>query len=398
MRHIARVMFATLMIAGWIASPAAFSQAKPPQVPGPPAVTSPQVLRDGRVIFRILAPKAESVGLQASDIPGMMGGSGPQFTKDTNGVWEATVGPIAPGAYRYTFMVDGVAAVDPRNPSVSESNSNAWSLVYIPGASFMDSGRMPHGAVATVYYYSAALGRERRMHIYTPPGYELTKVRYPVFYLLHGAGDCDDSWSSVGRAGFIMDNLIAEHKAKPMLIVMPAGHTSTSFGPGARGGMQPVLDEFGQDFVQAIRPYVESHYRVLTGPHNRALAGLSMGGMQTLNIAISDLNSYSYIGVFSSGIFGSAPSAKPAAMAPGPPPADWEKEHLAVLDNPAFKKDLKLLWFATGSEDFLVSTTKATVEMLKKHGFSPVYRESGGGHTWINWRNYLNEFAPQLFK
>jgi len=399
MRHLARIAFAALMIVGLVADKTAFSQQKPPQAPPPPAVTSPQVLEDGRVVFRILAPKAESVGLEASDIPGMVRG-GPQFTKDANGVWEATVGPIAPGAYRYTFTVDGVAAVDPRNPSVSESNNNAWSLVYIPGASFMDSGRIPHGAVATVDYYSAALGRERRMHVYTPPGYELSKVRYPVFYLLHGAGDCDDSWPTVGRAGFIMDNLIAERKAKPMVVVMPAGHTSASFGLSAGRGMQPMLDEFGQDFAQAIRPYVESHYRVLAGPHNRAIAGLSMGGMQTLNIAIPDLNSYSYVGVFSSGIFGSAPSAAkpPAAGSPGPPPADWEKEHLAVLDNPAFKRDLKLLWFATGSEDFLVTTTKATVEMLKKHGFSPVYRESGGGHTWINWRNYLNEFAPQLFK
>ncbi|MBP1623646.1 MAG: axe1-6A 5, partial [Acidobacteria bacterium] len=314
---------------------------------------------------------------------------------------EATIGPVDPGAYRYTFTVNGVSVVDPRNPSISESNSNAWSLVYVPGAKFMDANQVPHGAVATVHYYSTALGRYRRMHIYIPPGYELNNVHYPVFYLLHGAGDCDDSWSSVGRAGFIMDNLIAEKKAKPMIIVMPAGHTSTSFSMGAGRGMQSTVDEFGQDFVKDIMPYVESHYRVLKGARNRAIAGLSMGGMQTLNIAVKDLGSYSYIGVFSSGIFGSAPSktAPGAKAVPAAPPGpDWEQQNLAALGNAALKKNLKLLWFATGSEDFLLNTTQASVEMLKKHGFSPVYKETSGGHTWINWRNYLCEFAPQLFQ
>jgi enterochelin esterase family protein len=377
----------------------AFLQEKPPQKPQVPVVNSPEVLPDGRIVFRILAPKAESVGLQASDIAGI-GRGGPQFTRSENGVWEATIGPVEPGAYRYTFTVNGVSVVDPRNPSISESNNNAWSLVYVPGAKFMDPNRVPHGAVATIHYYSTALDRHRRMHIYTPPGYEVNNVRYPVFYLLHGAGDCDDSWSSVGRAGFIMDNLIAEKKARPMIIVMPAGHTSTSSGMGAGRGMQSMVDEFGQDFVKDIVPYVESRYRVLKGGRNRAIAGLSMGGMQTLNVAMKDLGSYSYIGVFSSGIFGSAPSktapGAKAAPAASPEP-DWEQQNLAALDNAALKKNLKLIWFATGSEDFLLNTTKSSVEMLKKHGFSPVYKETAGGHTWINWRNYLYEFAPQLF-
>jgi enterochelin esterase-like enzyme len=390
-------------VIGLLANVAGLSQEKP-QMPRAPMVNSPDVMPNGQVVFRILAPKAESVGLQASDIPGLPRG-GPQFTKGENGVWEATIGPLAPGAYRYTFMVNDVSVVDPRNPSVSESNNNSWSLVYVPGAKFMETAQVPHGSVATVHYYSTALGRHRRMHVYTPPGYELNNVKYPVFYLLHGAGDCDDSWTSVGRAGFILDNLLSEKRVKPMIVVMPAGHTSTSFGVGAGRGMQSMVDEFGQDFVKDIMPYVESHYRVLPGGNNRAIAGLSMGGMQTLNIAIPDLKNFSYIGVFSSGIFGSAP-AKPAAPgAPGAPAApaapsgpDWEQQHLAVLDNAALRKNLKLLWFATGSEDFLLSTTKTSVEMLKKHGFSPVFKETGGGHTWINWRNYLFEFAPQLFQ
>ncbi len=402
--HSISVCVSCALILGLSLCLGALAQEKAPVMPKQgPVVNSPEVLPDGRIVFRILAPRAESVSLQASDIPDLARG-GPQFAKAENGVWEATIGPVVPGAYRYTFMVNGVAVVDPRNPSVSESNNNVWSLVYVPGTDWMEAAKVPHGVVASVHYYSTALGRHRRMHVYTPPGYESGgSAKYPVFYLLHGAGDCDDSWSSVGRAGFILDNLIAAKKAKPMIVVMPAGHTSASFSMGGGRGMGPMIDEFSQDFTRDIVPYIESHYRVLTDRRNRAMAGLSMGGMQTLNVAISDLAKYAYIGVFSSGIFGSGPKtpAAPGAPAPsGPAPAtpDFEQQHLATLDNAALKKDLKLLWFATGSEDFLLNTTKASVEMLKKHGFSPVYKETGGGHTWINWREYLYEFAPQLFR
>jgi len=237
------------------------------------------------------------------------------------------------------------------------------------------------------------------MHIYTPPGYETGKAKYPVLYLLHGAMDCDDSWSTVGRAGFILDNLIASQKAKPMIVVMPAGHTSRSFGMGA--GISSMLDDFGRDFMVDVLPYVESRYRVLTDRRNRAIAGLSMGGMQTLDIAMASLDKFSYIGVFSSGIFGAAPKTATAkevqAKTPWGQNQDWEQRHAATLDNPHLKKDLKLFWFATGADDFLLNTTRATVEMFKKHGFSPVYKETDGGHTWINWRSYLYEFAQQLF-
>ncbi len=291
--------------------------------------------------------------------------------------------------------------MDPRNPSVSESNNNAWSLVYVPGSAFMETGKVPHGAVASVYYFSTVLGRHRRMHVYTPPGYESGSSKYPVFYLLHGAMDCDDSWSSVGRAGFVLDNLIAAKKAKPMIVVMPAGHTSSSFSMGGGRGVGSMVDEFSQEFVKDIMPYIESNYRVHTDRRNRAMAGLSMGGMQTLNVTMSDLGKFAYIGVFSSGLFGAGPSKPaPGAAASAAPPQgpDWEQQHLAMLDNADLKKGLKLLWFATGVDDFVLNTTKASVEMLKKHGFSPIYKETAGGHTWINWRNYLNEFAPQLFQ
>jgi enterochelin esterase-like enzyme len=393
----------TLALAAF-AQPAAAPSAQPGRGMGAgrgpqgPQVVSPEVQADGHVTFRILAPQAERVTLSAGDIPGS--NQGGTMTKGTNGVWEVTLGPIDPGAYRYNFNVNGVSVIDPRSPAFSQSNNNLWSMVYVPGADFMDTKEVPHGAVASVTYYSTALQRFRRMHIYTPPGYELGKGKYPTFYLLHGAGDSDDSWTSVGRAGFILDNLIAAGKAKPMVVVMPAGHTRATGGFGARGGAgaggQPPVDEFTQDFLTDIMPYVEKNYRVEKDRRHRAIAGLSMGGSQTLNIAIPHLEKFAYIGVYSSGLIGSFGGRGGAATAPSGP--TWEERHLAVLDDAKLKKGLALLWFSTGKEDFLLNTTTSTVEMFKKHGFSPVYHESAGGHTWINWRNYLREFAPQLFQ
>jgi enterochelin esterase-like enzyme len=355
--------------------------------PRGPRVISPEISADRHVTFRILAPNADTVRLSGSDIPGV--GRGSDMTKDPNGVWEVTLGPLDSGAYRYNFNVDGVSVIDPRNPSTSESNMNTWSLVYVPGSDFMDTRDVPHGAVASVAYYSGSLKCFRRMHIYTPPGYELGQGTYPVFYLLHGASDSDDSWTSVGRAGFILDNLIAAKKARPMIVVMPAGHT----GAFTFGGRRPATDEFVQDFCNDIRPYVEKNYRVYTDRQHRAIAGLSMGGGQTLNIAIPDLQDYAYVGVFSSGIF----SLNPRGPQPPSGPT-WEEQNAEKLDDPQLKKGLKLLWFATGKEDFLIGTTRATVELFKKHGFDVVFKETDGAHTWINWRSYLNEFAPQLFR
>jgi enterochelin esterase-like enzyme len=367
-----------------------FAQAKKPAVPQAPVVSSPEVLADRGIIFRILAPEANKVGLQSSDIFGMTPGN-IRFTKNNEGIWEGKIGPLAPGAYRYTFTVDGASVVDPGNTSVSESNNNVWSMVYVPGKDFMEMKQVPHGAVSEVYYYSKSLKKHRRMHIYTPPGYESDNKKYPVFYLLHGAMDCDNSWSTVGRAGFIIDNLISEQKAKPMVVVMPAGHTSRNFS--MEGGVSTIVDEFSKDFINDIMPYVENNYRVLTDRDNKAIAGLSMGGMQTLDITMKDLGKFSYIGVFSSGIFGMGNTMPGQNSSPS-----FEVEYKDMLDNNSLKKGLKLMWFATGTEDFLIETTRASVEMLKKHGFSPVYKETGGGHTWANWRDYLLDFSPQLFK
>jgi enterochelin esterase-like enzyme len=391
----------------------AIAQAQPPArgaAPAPgPVVVSPEVSADRRVTFRILAPDAQKVELRSpGDIPGI-GGRGvapPELTKGAEGVWERTFGPLPAGAYRYVFTVNGVTVVDSRNPNTSQTNTTVYSLAVVPGSDVFDTKNVPHGAVASVHYNSTALGGIRRMHVYTPPGYETSRERYPVFYLLHGAGDVDDSWSSVGRAGFILDNLIASNKAKPMIVVMPAGHVN---GAGAAlGGKVPEAavqgmpgvgtgpDPFANDFLTDLLPYVEKNYRVLTDRPNRAIAGLSMGGNQTLNIAIPHLEKFAYVGVFSSGIITGARGAAPAQT--GPFAESWEKQHLTELDNAASKRGLNLLWFGTGKEDGLIPTTRNTVELLKKHGFKPVYLESEGAHTWLNWRDYLSAFAPQLFQ
>lgn len=357
-------------------------------------LVSHKIFSDNRILFRIYAPQAKQVLLAGSDIPGV--GRGMEMTKNDIGIWEVMVGPIEPGAYRYHFLVDGVAVIDPCHPLTSQSNMNTWSLIYLPGLDFMDSRVVPHGAVAEVTYFSTSLKRFRRMHVYTPPGYESGKGKYPVFYLLHGAFDCDDSWSSVGRAGFILDNLIAEEKVKPMVVVMPAGHTGPfHFGPPGTDALKPAIEAFIPDFMNDILPYVEKNYRVYTDRQHRAIAGLSMGGAQTLNIAIPHLEMFGYIGVFSSGIFELTAPIPPGVVSAGP---KWEELHQASLTNDQLKKGLKLFWFATGTDDFLLETSRATVAMFKKYKFEVTYLETPGAHTWINWRNYLKEFAQLLFK
>ncbi len=371
------------LVAGVCVAAWAPADAAAPQGTKGPAVVSPEVKSDRQVIFRLYAPKAQNVGVVSTDIPG--GGKPRPLKKGDNGVWEATLGPIDAGTYRYLINVDGVPAVDPRNPAVSESNNNVWSVVHVPGADFMDTRDVPHGAVASVYYRSSVLGRTRRMHVYTPPGYETNAEKYPVLYLLHGAGDSDDSWTSVGRANFILDNLIAAGKAKPMIVVMPAGHTGPFAFGGGKGKGGPAGARFEDEFVKDVLPYVEKHYRVRADRPDRAIAGLSMGGGQTLNLAVMRPKEFGYVGVFSSGVFANKGG-------------DWAKQHEKALSDAEARKGLKLLWFATGKDDFLLKVSRDSVALFKDRGFAPVYVETEGGHTWINWQRYLNEFAPQLFR
>jgi enterochelin esterase-like enzyme len=303
--------------------------------------------------------------------------------------------------------VDGVRTLDPVNTRTAESLTNVWSLFTVPGVQSMDTGEVPHGAVAEIFYYSSVLKTTRRMHIYTPPGYEAGNAKYPVFYLLHGAGDTDDAWTSVGRAGFIFDNLLAEKKMKAMIVVMPAGHQpGIQFGAPPTGPA-PAVNPFTNEFISDMLPYVEKHYRTINDRQHRAIAGLSMGGSQTLDIAFTHLNMFAR----------SACSARAQCWAAGAAGERQMRQRpqrrrprplrhvpigkpltLADLDNASLKKGTKLIWLSTGKDDGLIAATKSTVELLKKHGFEPVFIESPGAHSWFNWRNYLIEFTPQLFQ
>lgn len=347
----------------------------------PPVVVSPEVLSDRRVAFRLYAPQANDVTLRGP------AGAPPAMARKDNGVWETTIGPLAPGVYQYSFNVHGVTVVDPSNQSVNETTNGLRNIVVIPGGEWTDLKATPHGAVAEVLYPSKVLGRTRRLHVYTPPEYNAGGERYPVFYLLHGAGDSDQSWNAIGRAGVILDNLIAAKRARPMIVVMPDGHTRT----GAERGTPEARAEFLKEFLTDIVPLVERQYRVRAERNGRAIAGLSMGGGQTLNIAIPNLDTFAYVGVFSAGLSGGGAGQPSAADA-------FETANRTALDNERAKKGLKLLWFSTGRDDPAMANTKNALNLLKKHGFTPVFQESAGAHTWENWRDYLVIFAGEIFK
>ena len=352
------------------------------QAPAPVAVVSPEISADGNVTFRLAAPAASEVLLQSGgDIPQIPPRSPMAMQRMGEGVWQLSL-PLPPGAYRYSFVVDGVRVLDPGTRLTSESNDNAWSWLHVEGAKWMDPNDVPHGVVGELTYNSQVSGKPRRLHVYTPPGFGTDNARYPVLYLLHGAFDSDDSWGTVGRAGFILDNLIASGAVKPMIVVMPHGHT----GPTRPPAGSPPLPDFVTEFRTDIKPFIESRYPLLGGRANTAIAGLSMGGGHTLDISFASLADFGYVGVFSSGVFSIVNSN------------EWETRHLAALDAAQLKQGLRQLWFATGKEDSLLPTSRATVELLEKHGFEVTYIESEGGHTWINWREYLHAFLPLLFK
>jgi enterochelin esterase family protein len=351
-----------------------------------------EITADHGVTFRIYAPKASQVF-----VSGDFGSRG-TLTRDDQGVWSFGVGPLVPDCYSYTFFVDGVRTVDPKNPTIHQGISNVDSMFLVPGdeADFLATKDVPHGEVRTVWYRSDTLDMLRRMHVYTPPGYEGASARYPVLYLLHGGGDEDSGWSTIGRAGFILDNLIAAGKAVPMIVVMPNGSlplpANIRFTPGApvspefRTAMTAVLLRFTGDLMKGIVPLVERTYRVKAGPENRALAGLSMGGGQTLGLVLSHPEDFAYVGIWSAGLFGASTS-------------EWEHQNEAFLAAAnRFNQQVKLLEICVGDQDFALEPAKSLAAVLEKHGVRHDFRISAGGHTWLNWRRYLNAFAARLFQ
>jgi enterochelin esterase-like enzyme len=358
-----------------------------------PAIVSPEVLPDHRVTFRIQAPKASEITLRGD---WMEGAASEKLSKDDKGLWSATVGPLVPDFYSYTFTVDGVKTLDPRNPMIKQGNTGLDNMFFVPGAQadFEDNKPVPHGQIRQVWYRSSTLDVQRRMHVYTPPGYDGTSERYPVFYLLHGGGDEDSGWSTIGRAGFIVDNLLAAGKAKPMLVVMPNGSLprpanmpaltpGTTPSPEARAALAALQNRFTNELMKEVVPFVEKNFRVVADRDHRAIAGLSMGGGQTLQVVTSNPDQFAYVAVWSAGI--------------GRDAADWETRNAAFLDNRKINDWIKLFSISVGDKDFTLSGSKALAEVLTKHGIKNQLHISGGGHTWINWRHYLNDLVPLLF-
>ncbi len=363
---------------------------QPPRQPTPnDTLVSPETLSDKRVTFRIYAPKATDVALRGD----WMEGPGPvKLEKDDKGVWSVTVGPLTPDFYSYNFIVDGVRVIDPKNAMIKQGVTSLDSMVLLPGAeaAFEDIQAVPHGEIRKVWYQSSTLGTQRRMHIYFPPGYDGGKERYPVFYLLHGGGDEDSGWSTIGRAGFILDNLIAAKKARPMIVVMPNGSLPR---PLAAPGAPPdpavtaaLQERFTNELMKDVLPFVEKNYRTHAGRDNRAIAGLSMGGGQTTRVITTHPDQFAYVAVWSAGV-------NPQSS------ADFEKRNAAFLaSSDRLNKQIKLFSISVGDKDFALAGSRNVADLLKKNSIKHELNISGGGHTWINWRRYLNELAPRLFR
>jgi enterochelin esterase-like enzyme len=372
-----------------------------------PMVISPEIGSDGTVTFRYLDPNASKI-----TVSGELYGETATLTKGDNGVWSASIGPLPPDIYAYAFNVDGVTALDPRNPDTKYGYGGfgATSVFEVPGngLQFYDAKAVPHGQVRIVPYNSKTLGVSRTVWIYTPPNYDKGKD-FPVMYLLHGAGDVESGWTMIGRANIIMDNLIAEGKAKPMVIVMPLGHTIQSWwtgpaqnatppagtpgappaggaaaaGPpgGGFGAPSGALQLFGEDLIEDVMPLVESNFKVSKKADDRAIAGLSMGGGQTLNIAFNRPELFRWVVMMS-------PAAGPQA----------EQQYASVFKDPSFvNKQFKLFWVGVGKDDTLVGPGVHGFDAaLTKANINHKFVVGEGRHEWTVWRHNLNDVAPML--
>lgn len=358
-----------------------------------PRVVSPEIKPDNKVTFRLLAPDATKVTISGNWMPGW--GTQVEMAKGDSGIWSVTTEVLAPEFYTYYFNVNGVKTLDIQNVQVVRDGTRYENYVIVPGAAsdVYAVKDVPHGMISKVWYPSPSLNKTRRMYIYTPPGYEASKEKYPVLYLLHGAGGDEDAWTTLGRTPYILDNLIAAGKAKPMIVVMTNGNAWSSAAPGeepktaaAPDYTQMARGGFEKSLVTDVIPFVEKNYRVLTDKNNRAVAGLSMGGMHTQNISNANPGMFGYIGVMSMGLMNNNRF--------GNYNEEEHKKQLKVLQD----NGVKLYWIACGKEDFLIESVNNLRKLYDGMGFKYEYMETTGGHTWTNWRIYLAELSPKLFK
>jgi enterochelin esterase family protein len=340
----------------------------------------PEIAPDRRVTFRLDAPKTTEVSLSGEFLKGSV-----SLGKNDSGVWSVTVGPLEPEIYNYNFTIDGVKTIDPANPNVKTGStpSTIASILDVPGSTprFFDGQPVPHGEIDTHWYHSNSLHALRRLTVYVPPGYaRQPQARYPVLYLFHGANADETAWTRFGRVNLILDNLLAARKAKPFVVAMPFGYgLPPGFPRPAGAGAADNAALFSRDLIEDVIPFIESQYRVETGRDQRAIAGLSMGGGESLGIGLNHLELFSWVAGFS------------AALRP-----DSFASTFANLEGANQK--LKLLWFGCGSDDSLFAASKRFSEFLTRRQVKHVFYESSGAHTWIVWRRYLNELAPMLFR
>ena len=328
---------------------------------------STRVLPNGDVLFQIYAPEASSVSV-SGDLPW---GKPITFTKAGNGVWKGVCEGLDNGVFRYNFVVDGVRVQDPKAPLSAEQSS-----LLTKGEGYVKD--VPHGAVAQRYYYSKNLKQMRRLHVWTPAGYEKSARKLPVLYLIHGGGDNDASWPGVGAAGWILDNLLAEGKMVPMIVVMPNGTIP----------VQNEVPPFAEDMYSSIIPFIEANYNVIADKDHRAVAGLSMGGMETMEVAFSHPDDFAYVWVLSS------------SFQPGQDPAA-ESARLKVKENVAkMNRNFKKMVFTQGGPtDIAYNNCKNTLQQLDKDGLKYDYMENAqAGHSWTTWRADLQTLAPTLFR
>ncbi len=340
------------------------------------APVSPELLEGNRVTFRCHAPQAKEVKVSGQF------GKDLKMEKNAEGHWSITSGAITPGIYEYHFEVDGLNIIDPLNPNIKPQRNPGTSILHLPSTppAPWDLSDIPHGTLSQHDYFAKTLGKWRRLTVYTPPGYRSDGPALPVLYLSHGFSDNDQSWGTHGKAHWIMDSLIAAGKAKPMLIVMPDAH---ALPPGANWSEDYADDNtlaFCKELTEEVIPLIEKIYHVNPAPSHRAFAGLSMGGRHALTVAITLADRFSQVGAFSSAI----PTGKLIDT--------------ALDDVPATNSRLKLLWIACGKDDFLFEANQSFHAHLKEKGVKHEYLITEGNHSWSNWRTYLVDFVPKLFR
>jgi enterochelin esterase-like enzyme len=368
-----RILLATCILLAW-GEPCLTAQS------AAGAFHSPEIASDRRVTFRLRAPAAGEVSLS-----GEFQRDAKSLVKGADGVWSVTVGPLEPEIYAYNFTIDGVRTIDPGNPHVKTGStpSTISSLLEVPGdhAAFYDGQPVPHGEIRTHWYESNSLHTLRRLTVYTPAGYDRNAPsQYPVLYLFHGANADETAWTRLGRVNLILDNLIAQGKVKPLLVVMPFGYGVAPGSPAPAGSSNTA--EFERDLLGDVIPFIDARYRTYGDREHRAIAGLSMGGGESLEIGLNHLELFSYVGGFS------------AALRP----ANFETAFARLVrDAKSSNRQLHVLWFGCGTDDSLYASSQSFSKFLEKAAIEHTFYSSEGAHTWMVWRRYLKEFAPLLF-